>query len=68
MSRIPVGRNRFDAVPKEQPPRKLSGKRTTGDYRNSGEKLSVMGARRRDNNLRRKGQRGLEAVQKCARY
>jgi hypothetical protein len=24
-----VGRSRFDAVPKEQPPRKLSGKRTS---------------------------------------
>lgn len=30
MSFHTVGRNRFDAVPKEQPPRKLSGKRTNG--------------------------------------
>jgi hypothetical protein len=28
-----VGRNRFDAAPKEQPPRKLSGKRTSETYR-----------------------------------
>ena len=29
--RIIVGRNRLSAVPKEQPPRKLSGKRTSED-------------------------------------
>jgi hypothetical protein len=41
MTTIPDGRSRFDAVPKEQPPRKLSGKRTSGNLQDSGEKSFI---------------------------
>ena len=55
-----VGRSRFAAVPKEQPPRKLSGKRTSARPNRTLERgPSIDGTRRRDNNLRRQGQRGL---------
>jgi hypothetical protein len=43
MDVIPVGRSRFDAVPKEQPPRKLSGKRTTGDQQELWRVATVIG-------------------------
>ena len=39
MTPVLAGRSRFNAVPKEQPPRKLSGKRTSERRQDSGEKF-----------------------------
>ena len=46
-------------VPKEQPPRKLSGPRDRADGRHSGEWRDS--ARRRDSDLRRKDRGGIRA-------
>jgi hypothetical protein len=53
----PWERSDSSLTPKEQPPRKLSGKRTTVAS-DSGEWFPLSGACRWDNFLRRKGQRG----------
>ena len=62
------GRDRDNSTPKEQPPRKLSGKRTTTNT-TSGERL-LFGVRRRDSFLRQTNRRGAlnyRIVNRCRR-